>query len=144
MTDKQLYVTRSLAKLTRKPWELFAISRILHKLDDDEIEFVMQQYVRREAGSRALTDLYFPQFSLHLEIDEPHHEKAAHSKSDRLRELDIIEATDHEIDRIKIADPEGDPKNPKPMPEIKRDIDAFIEKVRQKKLAAIANGTFSP
>jgi hypothetical protein len=144
MTDKQLYITRSLAKLTHKPWELFTISRILHKLDDDDIEFVMQQYVRRANGSRALTDLYFPQFALHLEVDEPHHEKTSQRKSDHLRELDIVEVTDHDIERIKIADPDVDPQIARPMAEIKRDIDAFVERVREKKRAAVAEGTFSP
>jgi hypothetical protein len=142
MTDKQKYIIRSLAKLTQKPWELFAISRILHKLDDDEIEFVQQQYVRRANGSRALTDLYFPQFSLHLEVDEPHHDQDNQRKSDHLRELDIVEVTDHEIVRIKISDSEQ--QIVKPMAEIKQDIDAFVEKVREEKRAAVAAGTFSP
>lgn len=144
MTDKQIYITRSLSKLTHKPWELFTISRILHKLDDDDIEFVMQQYVRRKNGSRALTDLYFPQFALHLEVDEPPHEKTGQRKSDHFRELDIIEATDHEIERIKVADPDGDPNIAKPMADIKRDIDAFVDKVHGKKRAAVAKDIFSP
>lgn len=144
MTDKQQYITRSLAKLARKPWELFAVSRILHKLDDDDIELVMQQYVRRKNGSRALTDLYLPQFALHLEVDEPHHEKTSQRKSDYLRELDIVEATDHEIERIKISDPNGDQNIAKPMNEIKQDIDRFVDRVRDKKRAALAEGLFSP
>ena len=68
--SKQDYIYRSLKKVSHKGWETFVISRIIHGLDDDDIEFVTQQLVRLSDESRALTDLYFPQFDLHVEVDE--------------------------------------------------------------------------
>lgn len=88
--------------------------------------------------------MYFPQFALHLEVDEPHHEKSGQRKSDQLRELDIVEATDDDLERIKIADPDVDPNIARPMADIKRDIDEFVEIVREKKRTGVAAGTFSP
>lgn len=58
--------------------------------------------VRFPDGSRALTDLYFPQFNLHLEIDEKFHE--GQKEEDLIRELDIIQVTEYSITRIKITD----------------------------------------
>ncbi len=152
--DKKEYILRSLQKIAHKKWELFIITRILHKLDDDEIEFVTQQYVRRKDGTRALTDLYFPQLSLHLEIDEPFHDKEIIDKdeettrkkqreADNKRERDIIEETNHEIDRIKIAQPD-DTKSEKCLKEVCSEIDAFIVKIRDYKKQRVAAKKFVP
>jgi len=57
--------------------------------------------VSRPEG-HALTDMYFPQLMLHVEIDEPFHEKQI--ELDINRETDIIQATNHEIHRIEIIE----------------------------------------
>jgi hypothetical protein len=72
---KDQYILRSLSKTAHKQWELLVITRIIHRLDDPELEFVAQQLVRREDGGAYLTDLYFPQLALHVEIDEAHYRK---------------------------------------------------------------------
>ncbi|WP_323716132.1 AbaSI family restriction endonuclease [Paracoccus aminovorans] len=72
--SKDDYILRSLSKTRHKRIEHFVVNRIYHLLDDPEIEFVCQQLVRRSDGP-ALTDMYFPQFRLHLEVDEPFHER---------------------------------------------------------------------
>ena len=51
--------------------ELYVISRIIHLLDDEEIEFICQQYVKSRSGVGYLIDLCFPQLKLYCEIDEP-------------------------------------------------------------------------
>tara|TARA_Y100000385_G_scaffold244662_1_gene262901 strand:- start:383 stop:1090 length:708 start_codon:yes stop_codon:yes gene_type:complete len=49
-----------------------------------------------------LTDLYFPQLGIHIEVDEGHH--LSQEESDALREADIINATSHVIIRIPVTD----------------------------------------
>lgn len=65
-----------------------------------DIKFTCQQYVRREKGF-ALTDMFLPQFNLHIEVDEPHHIK--NFIKDKNRELDIIETTNHSFERVAIT-----------------------------------------
>ena len=42
---KEQYIIRNFKKLSGKPWEMYVITRVLHKLDDPEIEFICQQYI---------------------------------------------------------------------------------------------------
>jgi len=139
LISKDEYILRSLSKISHKKWEMFIISRILHGLDDDELEFVTQQLVRRPDGIRALTDLYFPQLNLHLEIDEPAHEKQV--SEDEKREQDIIQITGHEVKRIKIADTNGMGKD---ISIVRDDVDDFIKYVTELKLLAIKENRFAP
>lgn len=131
------YILRNLRKLSHKTWELFVITRILHELDDDEIEFVTQQLVRRPDGSRALTDLYFPQLDLHLEIDEPFHNHQL--RSDEMRQQDIVLVTGHSIERIKVLDEAGQQK---PLHSIRCEVDNFVRLIRGKKESRIIKGHF--
>ncbi|MEK9696045.1 MAG: hypothetical protein VW270_09785, partial [Candidatus Poseidoniales archaeon] len=66
--EKSSYFVRSLSKISHKGWELYVISRILHLLDDPDIEFVCQQQVRKSDGKRYLVDLYFPQLIMYIEV----------------------------------------------------------------------------
>lgn len=134
---KQEYIIKSLKRIVHKDWEIFIISRILHKLDD--IEFITQQLVRRKDGTRALTDLYFPQFNLHLEIDEPHH--VNQSEADDLRSRDIIEVTQHTIERIKIYGPDH---KVRPLEQIRKDVDAFVSKIELCKAESNKEEKFTP
>lgn len=138
--DKSEYIRTRLSKLTHKSWELFVISRIIHRLDDLSIEFVCQQMVRRENGKHALSDLYFPQFGLHLEVDEKHHDHEVNQQADFLREKDIVAATQDDVHRIRISERGRD----RPLEHILGDIERFIELVHEKKRAALAAGTFRP
>lgn len=138
MTKKD-YILRRFAKISHKRWESFVISRIIHGIDDREIEFVTQQCVRFADGTRALTDLFFPQFNIHLEIDEPHHYKQ--SKADLKREQDIILATGHQIERLIISDGKGGEKE---IDLICSEVDSFISLIKRLKTAKIAKGDFLP
>ncbi|THK40631.1 hypothetical protein E8Q33_12250 [Methylophaga sp. SB9B] len=131
------YILRSLRKLSHKTWELFIITRILHELDDDEIEFVTQQLVRRPDASRALTDLYFPQLDLHLEIDEPFHNYQL--RTDQLREQDIVLITGHRIERIKVLDEAGQQK---PLHRIRFEVDNFVSLIKKLKESQIKKAHF--
>lgn len=94
MTDKLDYITRQLSRASKKRFEHYVINRIWHLLDDLSIKFITQQYVVRPNG-RALTDMFFPQFGLHIEVDEPYH--LSKKEQDRLRQSDIINATGHTV-----------------------------------------------
>lgn len=136
--SKQEYIYRSLKKVSHKGREAFVISRILHLLDDDEIEFVTQQVIQLRDGKRALTDLFFPQFSLHVEVDERHH--LSKQEEDKIREGNIVEVTKHKIKRIKMSDRKGDRK----LEVIRGEIDDLVDQIRKLKKMAIANNMFSP
>ncbi len=97
--NKKEYITRQLGRTKNKKHEAYVVTRIIHLLNDFTIKFATQQYVTRPEG-RALTDLYFPQFNLHIEVDEGHHFNSANIAADKLREADIINATGHQIIRI--------------------------------------------
>ncbi len=95
--EKLNFITRQLARAEKKRFENYVITRIWHRLDDMTIKFVTQQYVIRPDG-RALTDMYFPQFKIHIEVDERHH--LNQQEKDQLRDSDIINATNHDLRHI--------------------------------------------
>ena len=71
--SKAGYITNSLSKIRHKRWELYVISRVVHLLDDLEIEFVCQQAIILENGTHKFADMFFPQFNIYLEVNEKHH-----------------------------------------------------------------------
>lgn len=95
--DKLNYVTRQFSKAENKRFEHYVVTRIWHLLNDLTIKFTIQQYVIRPKG-RALTDMYFPQLGIHIEVDEIHHLNQL--EQDQLREADIVNATNHKVERI--------------------------------------------
>ena len=98
--DKLEYISRQLSKAEHKKYEHYVVTRIWHLLDDLTLKFVTQQYITRPEG-RAMTDMFFPQLSIHIEVDEGFHKKQI--EWDRLRENDIINATGHEILRVDVT-----------------------------------------
>ncbi|WP_346879906.1 AbaSI family restriction endonuclease [Clostridium sp. UBA3061] len=99
--DKLEFIIRQLAKTNKKNYENYVVSRIWHKLDSIDIKFITQQYVLRAEGKYALTDMYFPQISLHIEVDEPHHKE--NIVADEIREADIVNIINHKIMRVDIS-----------------------------------------
>jgi len=84
--SKEDYITRSLSKLDFKRWELYVVTRIFHRLNDPEIEFVFQQPVRNSSTRNPyLVDLFFPQFGLYLEVDEEGHASDEAKRRDAAR-----------------------------------------------------------
>lgn len=95
------YITRIFTKLKSKPIEKYVITRIWHLINDVEIKLVPQQYVKRKNKKYALTDLYFPQLKIHIEINEPAHYVTEHKiEIDRIRRGEIIESTNHKVIEI--------------------------------------------
>ena len=46
------YLLRNISKIKHKKWELYIITRILHLLNDQEIEYTCQQFVKTKSGKR--------------------------------------------------------------------------------------------
>jgi len=99
------YILKQLAKTNKKNYENYVITRIWNLLNDLNIKIVTQQHVTRPSVGRALTDLYFPQINLHIEVDEGQHfKKGEKVTADIIREADIINATGHKLERIKVSE----------------------------------------
>jgi len=125
MLTKTDYIIRQLARAEKKKYENYVVTRIWHLLDNQNVKIVTQQYVSRPEG-RAMTDLYFPQLGIHIEVDEKQHfnslgERVAH---DNVREADIINATNHEILRVKVAE--------ESIEAINRQVDEVLMRIREK------------
>ncbi len=99
MTKKE-YIRRQIAKTNKKDYENYVITRIIHKIDDLDVKFITQQYVKRP-DCRAMADLYFPQINFFVEIDEAHH--LTQKETDKLRDADFENITGVEPRRIIIS-----------------------------------------
>ena len=117
------YVTRQLSRATKKRFEHYVVTRIWHLLNDCSIKFTTQQYVIRPGG-HALTDMYFPQLGIHIEVDEKHH--LNQKEKDFPRDADIINATQHRVIRIDVT---------KGLDVLNEKIDQVVEEIRMTKNA---------
>ncbi|MEW6997760.1 AbaSI family restriction endonuclease [Colwelliaceae bacterium BS250] len=121
--DKKEYIIRQLGRTKGKKYEAYVVHRIIHLLNDFDLKFVTQQYVHRPNG-RALTDLFFPQLGLHIEVDEDHHFTPENAENDKIRQADIVNATGHEFIRINMQESLCD---------INDAIDALVSRIRHLK-----------
>lgn len=121
MNDKREYIARQLARTHNKKYENYVVTRIWHKLDRLDVKLVTQQYVSRSNG-HALIDLFFPQIDLFIEVDEGQHLKEINLTEDKLRERDIISATENHIVRIDVT---------KSMEDIHKQTDDIVLKIQK-------------
>lgn len=123
--NKTEYIIRQIAKTNKKNYENYVVTRIWHLLDNLDIKFVTQQHVS-SPDKRALTDMYFPQLKIHIEVDEGHHFDSGGERvhQDAVREADIINATGHELIRIKVSD--------MAIEEINEEIDKVVKTIKTK------------
>lgn len=122
--NKLDFITRQLSRAANKRFENYVVTRIWHLLNDLSIKFVTQQYVSRPERKAALTDMFFPQLQIHIEVDEGYHR--LQYERDVLREADIINATGHEILRIDVT---------KDIETINEEIFQIVEHIKAKKIA---------
>lgn len=130
MITKDQYLLKNFSKIKHKKWELFVITRILHLLNDPNIEYVCQQYIKSKSKSHFLTDLCFPSLKLYYEIDEVQHGEEKHADQDKIRQREILEATDWEEQRIKVYDKHG---NDRCLNEVIEEVDRFIDYIKKRK-----------
>jgi len=141
-SDKSNYIVHSLSKISHKKWELYVISRIVHLLDDHDLEFVCQQQVRKQNGQRYLVDLYFPQLGLYVEVDEAQHFTLEHAQFDKLRQREILEAANLEEKRIPVYDRASE--SYRNLSEINRDVVNLLSDIKSRKLGLVDAGQFVP
>ena len=132
---KDEYILRNFSKIQHKKWELYIITRIIHFLNDPEIEFVCQQFIKTKRGKRYLADLCFPSLKLYYEIDEAHHKSYQNKTKDEDRQKEIIDATDFEEHRIKVFD--------KNIREIDSKVDEFVDIIKKRKKQFVSKGNFT-
>ena len=139
--SKEDYILRSFSKIKHKKWELYVITRIIHLLNDPEIEYVCQQLVKTPENKRYLTDLFFPTLELYYEIDEGQHSSDQHIISDVHRQREIIDATGFIEKRIRVFD---ENENDRSLNKINIEIDAFIDFIKKRKKQFILKNNFIP
>ena len=137
--SKQDYILRNFSKIKHKKWELYVITRIIHLLNDPEIEFVCQQIVKTPENKRYLTDLFFPTLKLYYEIDEAQHSSDQHIISDVHRQREIVDATGFVEKRIRVFD---ENKNDRSLNKINKEVDAFIDFIKKRKKQFISKNNF--
>lgn len=129
------YYAAMFKHMQHKKYELFVVSKIIHSLNDREVEFTTQQLVR-DGDKYFLLDLYFPQFRLAIEVDEGYHEKKEQIKADKIRERAVANRAQIHIERISVAD--------RPIGAVYADIDAVVRRVREMKADAVKDDSFVP
>lgn len=134
------YITRLFSKITHKKYESYVIQRIWHRLNNDEVLFVGQQYISR--GTKyALADLYLPQINLIIEIDEIHHDSNEAQILDEIRSNDIRRYLDNVvIKRIDIFKN----RSLRSWSDIHNDIDAVVTFIQDTISEYKCKGKFIP
>ena len=140
--SKDEYILRNLSKIKHKRWELFVITRIIHLLNDPEIEFVCQQYIRAKNGKRYLTDLCFPSLKLYYEIDEEQHSSEPHEATDQIRQREILDATDFTEKRIPVYDKQKG--RYRDLIQIIKEVDQIVAFIKNLKEELVSKDKFVP
>lgn len=91
MTRKN-FILGQLARTNRKYFENYVITRIIHGVNDPEVKYITQQYMKRPNGY-ALVDLYLPQLRMYVEVNELRHQYPECVVSDAIRRADIVSST---------------------------------------------------
>lgn len=136
---KDEYILRNFSKIKHKKWELYVVTRIIHLLNDSEIEFVCQQLIKTPENKKYYTDLCFPQLKLYCEIDEMQHSKISHSIADEDRMREIIDASEFKEKRIKIFD---ENLNIKKLEDINYEIDSLVKFIIDRKRKFVSSNNF--
>ncbi|MFS0713327.1 AbaSI family restriction endonuclease [Microbacterium sp. 2P01SA-2] len=95
MTDRLLYLARTLSRTKRKDYENYVLGAVWNRLSSEtreHIKPVSQQTVRGSDGRLFYLDLYFPQLNIAVECDELHHLRQ--KDDDILRESNVRAALD--------------------------------------------------
>ena len=136
MEDKKEYLVKTLSRTKRKDYENYVINRLYNRLNDLDIKPMTQKYVKRNLNGKngyCLIDLYFPQFNIGVECDEPHH--ISRQENDLLRTEDIIEELgNYKEERITVYD--------KSIIDINNSIDKIVEHIKTSKEEQTKNGIF--
>ena len=144
LNKKDAYVLASLRRIGRnKKWEVYVVTRIIHLLDDDNLEFACQQCVKDKGNDRFyLTDLCFPSLGLYIEVNE----KEGHSdKNQKIKDRERQEAIQNstswkqlDIDTYEYNDDKK--KVDKTLEDINKTIENVVEEIKKRKSELESNG----
>ena len=114
------YLVQSFKSISRKPFETYVIQRIWHRLGDDCVQFVFQQYVNRgEKDKYALADLYLPQVKMVVEVNEKYHYTTEEQRErDAIRNAEIAKRGKLDV-RVINCD--------QPLEAVHKDIEKVVE-----------------
>lgn len=136
MKYKVEYITRLFQRTSSKAIESYCLTRLWHRLDNDEIKIVPQQYVNRHTDKYALTDVYLPQFKIHIEVNEPaHYTSPERIQADEQRKQQVEKNTGH---RLYVIDCRQD------LSEIHKQIDDIVQIINTSLLEQKKTGVFKP
>jgi hypothetical protein len=100
------YLSRLFQKTSSKPTELYVLTRLWHQLNDLEIQMIPQQYVNLPGSHYAMTDVFFPQANIFVEINEPaHYNDAIRIKLDEQRRQNILQRTGVQVSIVDCREP---------------------------------------
>ncbi|NHB70320.1 AbaSI family restriction endonuclease [Perlabentimonas gracilis] len=136
MSYKLDYISRLFQRTSSKRIEHYVITRIWHLIDNYDVKITPQQYVTRQHINYALTDVYFPQVGIHVEINEPAH----YYSNDRIindlkRRKEIETNTGHSVFVIDCS---------LELKEIHSQIDELVSLIKKSVNEKVAKGTFKP
>lgn len=132
------YMARLFKKISHKRFECYVIQRIWHRLDDDRLKFVAQQYIRRNKinNKYALADLYIPQVNIIIEVNEAYHYASERKKGiDRVRNAEISQIANATVIVVDCT---------KPLLEIHAQIESIIYIIKEKVKELESIGRFEP
>ena len=138
---KDEYILDALSKIRRKKYELYVVSKVLFTLNDPDIEFVCQQYIKTPKG-RNFVDLYFPQFQIYLKVNELYHASDLQRKKDQHRDLEILETANLIPYELSVYD--YDTKLTLSLKAIDAKITEFCDFIRSRKTQLLTEGKFEP
>ena len=129
--QRTLYFIRTLSRTKRKDYENYIVNAIWHKLANNNLEVVSQQYVQdinnKTGRSHYFIDLYFPSINIGIECDEAYHKNQSQKDIDReITIYDIlyeIKVNSYESIRIDVT---------KSFDSIQKSIDDAVEKINQR------------
>jgi len=132
--DKKRILVQQIARTNKKSYENYVVTRIVHGVDDLDVEFVTQQYVKRPDGF-GFADLYIPQINLFVEVDEGHHRRKV--DADEIRDVDFALATGARTKRIRVD-------RKRSLVQINRDTDRVVAWIQREIKKQCETGTFVP
>ena len=131
-SSKDSYLLANFSKIRHKKWELYVITRILHLIDDDNLEYVCQQLVKKPGSDEYfLTDLCFPSLELYVEINEGQHFSEKAIAKDKHRQREIFDATKWQQLDVDVYDPQK--KKYRSLNHVKKDVDSIIKFIKNRK-----------
>lgn len=127
MDYKLEYMARLFRSIRNKKYESYVIQRIWHKLNNDKVQFVTQQYFSLDDDKYALADLYLPQINMVIEVDENQHERIEQQVLDAIREKKITAISGVDVKRIKIF---KNPTESYSLREVNEQIDTIVSEIK--------------